>query len=682
MQGAAPDPAGGPPRRLRVWNAGFLTDRGLARILAAAGFDLRPGWPRPDEGVAVWGRSPRARRGEWVAARAGVPLVRIEDAFLRSIRPGRSGGGAPLGLLIDPLGVHFDASAPSATETILARTPLDDSNILRRARDGMERWRALDLSKYSHHDPEAPLPTPGYVLVIDQTRGDASVRFSGAGPAVWAEMLAAARTEHGGAPVVIKSHPETAAGHRPGHYGPEDIAPGVTLLTAPVSPRRLLEGAIAVHTLSSQMGFEAILAGHRPHVWGGPFYAGWGLSEDRLCFHRRGRPLTRTQLFAGAMVLAPHWHDPCRGRPCTFEEALDQIEAELRAFRQDRRGHVAIGMRLWKRPRLQAFFGRERRLVFEDDPARAGARAQAERRGLLGWAGNAPALPGLIRAEDGFLRSRGLGAELVPPLSLVADDLGIYYDPTRESRLERLVLAPLPAGGAERTERLIARLCADGVTKYNLGGDLPVLPPGRRILVPGQVEDDASIRLGADGVRTNLALLEAVRAARPDACIVYKPHPDVVAGLRPGAVPPEALARLADAVAARADPAALIMACDEIWTITSTLGFEALIRGRPVTCLGAPFYAGWGLTTDIGPLPDRRRRAPDGHPLPRPTLAALVHAALIAYPRYLDPVSGRPCPPEVALDRLASGAIPHPGAANRLLARVQGWMAGHARLWR
>ena len=37
-----------------------------------------------------------------------------------------------------------------------------------------------------------------------------------------------------------------------------------------------------------------------------------------------------------------------------------------------------------------------------------------------------------VRVEDGFLRSKGLGARLIPPLSLVTDDLGIYYDPRRE----------------------------------------------------------------------------------------------------------------------------------------------------------------------------------------------------------------------------------------------------------
>jgi capsular polysaccharide export protein len=196
------------------------------------------------------------------------------------------------------------------------------------------------------------------------------------------------------------------------------------------------------------------------------------------------------------------------------------------------------------------------------------------------------------------------------------------------------------------------------------------------------VEDDASIRLGAGEVRTNRALLEQVRAANPDAVLLYKPHPDVEAGLRPGAIPPEDLAHLADLTLHNADPLALIAACDEVWTITSTLGFEALLRGKPVTTLGAPFYAGWGLTRDLGPVPPRRLRRADGSLQPRPTLAALAHAALIAYPRYIDPVTRRPCPPEVALERLALGPIPSPGPANRLLAKPQGHFASHAHLWR
>lgn len=676
-----PKPAAGEeiPRRLRFLNLGFLRQPRLRRILSLAGHDLSFGLPGPGEGVVVWGRSPYATRGERAAAARGAPLVRVEDAFLRSVKPGRS-GAAPLGLMLDPLGVHFDAATPSRLEDLLARHPLDETPLLSRARDGIARLREAHLSKYNTHDPALPPPAPGYVLVVDQTRGDASIRHGGASESTFHEMLARAQDDHPGARIVIRAHPETAAGHRPGHFGPADAQGRISLLTDPVSPWSLLDGAIAVYTATSQLGFEAILAGHRPRVFGQPFYAGWGLTADEQPLPRRGRRLTPVQLFAAAMILAPVWYDPCRDRLSSFEEAVDQLEAETRAFRDDRHGHVALGMRLWKRATLQKVFGRERRLVFSGSPARALARAERDGRGLLVWAGKEPqglsAPVPIRRVEDGFLRSRGLGAELVPPLSLVADDLGIYYDPTRESRLERLMSAPLPDPARARAARLRARLVASGVTKYNLGPADFDLPPGHRILVPGQVEDDASIRLGAVDLRTNLDLLRATRAANPDAVILWRPHPDVLAGLRPGAVAGADLAGLADATVAGGNPAALLAEVQEVWTITSTLGFEALMRGVPVTCLGLPFYAGWGLTHDLCPAP-ARRTAVKGADLDR-----LTHAALIAYPRYTDPVSGLPCPPEVALDRLATGAIPHPGPVLRLLSKAQGLLASRAALWR
>ncbi|PTX46001.1 capsular polysaccharide export protein [Gemmobacter caeni] len=686
LQTAETPAAGGLPRRLFFYNAGFLRQPQLRRILALAGHELRLGLPGPADGVVVWGRSPYAARGEAVAARRGVPLVRLEDPFLRSLRPGRA-GDPPLGLMIDGIGVHFDASAPSRLETILARDPLDDAALLQRARDGIGRLRALHLSKYNLHDPAVPPPAPGYVLVVDQTLGDASVRWGGATAQTFQDMLAAALDENPGARILIKTHPETLAGLRPGHYGPEALSDRVQICADPVSPHDLLDGAIAVYTVSSQLGMEAIWAGHRPRVFGQPFYAGWGLTRDEQPVPGRGRRLTPAQMFAGAMILAPLWYDPCRDRLCGFEEAVDQLEAEVRAFREDRAGHIATGMRLWKRGPLRGFFGGHGRLSFRDPPAKAADLARRRGAGLLIWAGKEPeglAAPVMRRVEDGFLRSRGLGAELVPPLSLVTDDLGIYYDPTRPSRLERLIATTPPPGGLRRAEALRTRLIGLRVTKYNLGGALPDLPEGHRILVPGQVEDDASICLGAGEVCTNLALLRAVRAAHPGAVIVYKPHPDVEAGLRPGAVPPDLLRAegLADVIADRADPVALIEACAEVWTMTSLLGFEALLRDKPVTCLGAPFYAGWGLTRDLGPVPERRRRAPDGHPLPRPSLDQIAHAALIAYPRYHDPLTRRPCPPEVAVDRLAQGTIPHQGPLNRLIAKAQGMLASHAWIWR
>ena len=637
----------------------------MRRILALAGYDLRLGVPTSDDLIAVWGRSPYAGRGEAMAGRTGASLLRIEDAFLRSLFPGRA-GSPPLGLVIDTRGIYFDSGAPSDLEHILTTHPFDDTALLNRARGGIARMQEAHLSKYTGFDPEAPCPDPGYVLVIDQTRNDASVTHGGADANTFREMLYWAQEENPGAPILIKTHPETAHGHRSGYFSASDESDRVRLFSDPVSPWALMEGAIAVYCVTSQLGFEAIYAGHRPQVFGQPFYAGWGLTEDRHphALSRRGRSLSKAQLFAGAMLLYPTWYDPHRDRLCEAETAVEALAAETRAWREDRRGWAAHGMRLWKRAPLQRFFGRYRRLSF-DRPTAAGRPAMV-------WASQAGP-EGAARVEDGFLRSRGLGADLVPPLSLVLDDLGIYYDPSRESRLERLIAerAVLRADQMLRAEALIKALTRHGLSKYNLGAAAPDLPPGRRILVPGQVEDDASIRLGAGEVRSNLALLQNVRAENPDAVILYKPHPDVEAGLRPGAVEAEGLA---DQIVSGCDPAALLSKVEEVWTMTSLLGFEALLRGVSVTTIGAPFYAGWGLTHDLGDVPPRRRA--------RPSLAGLVHATLIDYPRYLDPVTGKACPVEIVVERLVHGPLRRAGRCNRLLAKLQGAFATHAHWWR
>jgi len=84
---------------------------------------------------------------------------------------------------------------------------------------------------------------------------------------------------------------------------------------------------VGVYTVSSQMGFEAIFAGHKPRTFGQPFYAGWGLTQDERPVPRRQRILTRAQLFAASMILYPVWYDPHRDRLCDLEDAISALES-------------------------------------------------------------------------------------------------------------------------------------------------------------------------------------------------------------------------------------------------------------------------------------------------------------------------------------------------------------------
>jgi len=651
-------------RRLFVYNGGFLTQRRIRRILSLSGYQISLGLPGPKDLVGVWGQSPTAHRGEKIANDRGNDILRVEDAYLRSLFPGAK-GEPPVGLFLDQKGVHFDPSIPSDLEVLLASHPLDDTALLNRARGCIARIKDAHLSKYAANPIDVKPPEPGYVLVIDQTRGDASVTASGAGDAHFKEMLVMAQEEHPGARVVIKTHPETQHGIRPGYFSEADCNERISLWDAPISPWALFDGAVGVYTVSSQMGFEALFAGHKPRIFGQPFYAGWGLTQDERPVPRRHRQLTKAQIFAAVMILYARWYDPHQDQLCELEDVIAELEAQTRAWREDHKGWAAHGIRLWKRGHFQKFFGRFNKMRFEQP-------ADTERPNMT-W-GNKDGPSGTSRVEDGFLRSRGLGAELIPPLSLICDTTGIYYDPSKPSDMEAFIArrADLRPDQDLRAQKLIETLRALGVSKYNLDGDRPDLPEGPLILVPGQVEDDASIICGTEDISTNRALLEATRAAHPEAKIIYKPHPDVVAGLREGVVSDADL--IADLVVESADMAWLLDQVQEVWTMTSLTGFEALIRGCKVTTLGAPFYAGWGLTHDLGRVPLRRQA--------EVSLTGLVHAALIDAPRYYDPVTRQPCSVEVIVQRLSENQLPNPGLGNRLLAKAQGLFASRASLWR
>ena len=251
----------------------------------------------------------------------------------------------------------------------------------------------------------------------------------------------------------------------------------------------------------------------------------------------------------------------------------------------------------------------------------------------------------LYRVEDGFVRSVGLGSDLTQPYSLVVDSRGIYFDPTCESDLEHILqyhrFSPDELARGERIRRFMVE---KKLSKYNLYDNIRLDFPKTKqiVVVPGQVEDDASIRFGAKGMN-NLELLRQSRLSRPDAYIVYKPHPDVLAGNRAGSVEEADALRYCDRIVTEVGIDSVLSHADEVHTMTSLVGFEALLRGIKVVTYGLPFYAGWGLTEDHQRC-DRRSRAI--------TIDELVAATYLLYPRYIHPDTFRRCEIEEVLEVL------------------------------
>ena len=612
---------------------------------------------RPFDAVIGWGHKATSMRARNLAQRRGVPYLAIEDGFLRSVLPGAA-GAPPLALVLDDVGIYYDATAPSRLENLLQNGGWESAALIERATAAMAHIVAAKLSKYNH----APLPQgalPGHrrqkVLVVDQTRGDSSVDRGLADGATFARMLAAAATENPAADIIVKAHPDVVAGKKRGYlFPPAQHHPRVHILGRDLNPLAVIAKVDRVYVVTSQMGFEALLLNKPVECFGLPFYAGWGLTRDRQACPRRTRTRTLAEVFAAAYILYSRYIDPATGKPGAIEQVIAHLALQCGAHRMDAGRLVCTGFHWWKRPYVRrALRAPGNRVVFSDSP-----RSLAAADKLIIWGAGGPSaierqarrrgLP-VHRVEDGFLRSVGLGSDLVRPLSLVVDTQGIYFDPTRPSDLETLLRATAFTDDLRRRARGLRRLIVrNRLSKYNVGDDAPLCPaaaPGQRtLLVPGQVEDDASMRLGCVDIRTNLELLAEVRRQNPAAFIVYKPHPDVLAGNRRGAVAPEDAGRLCNlTVTGRGMPACLA-AVNEVHTLTSLTGFEALLNDKEVFTYGLPFYAGWGLTRDRHHLARRGRKL---------TLDELVAAALILYPRYLDWRYGRLVGVEAALEHIS-----------------------------
>lgn len=590
----------------------------------------------PFKAVLAWGRKPSAAKAEQLAEQHQLPLLRLEDGFLRSVDLGLN--SPPFSIVLDDIGIYYDAGQASRLEELakMPRQPLE----LSRAEKVCELWQLHRVSKYNH-SREEQLALKPFVLVVDQTFGDAAIACGQASASSFGLMLdsALAYAEQHGYQVVVKTHPDVFTGKKQGYFSAAELAnPRIDVLAIDIHAPALLERAQAVFCVTSQMGFEALLWRKPVFTFGMPFYAGWGLTTDALEAPARRAQICLEQLVYAALIAYPRYVHPETGSLCEVEELLSWMGLQRQQRQRLPAKLVAVKPSRWKRPIFRRFTqGSELTLAKRYSELNPGDW-------LLKW-GAVSDWSDTVRVEDGFIRSVGLGADLIKPSSWVFDRVGMYYDATKPSALEHMLQeAEFSAAEQQRAEVLRQLLLKHQVTKYNLGKtDWRRPPVARVILVPGQVETDASIRLGSPVLKTNLQLLQAVRKAAPDAYIVYKPHPDVMAGLRKAGEADSKPSVYYDELLVDQDMAHLFQQIDEVHTLTSLAGFEALLRGKTVHCYGQPFYSGWGLTKDLYPQPRRTKLR---------NLNELVAATLIRYPTYISWQTGYYTTPERVIEEL------------------------------
>ncbi|VVE73485.1 hypothetical protein PCA31118_04555 [Pandoraea captiosa] len=488
------------------------------------------------------------------------------------------------------------------------------------------------------------------VLLIDERRRQTRV-FGGDrnnSHRAFARMVAHARAHHAGKRVVIVRTRDPGRGRWLSSHIDARRWQGVEWYDG--DAHDYLAHATDVYTLASSEGWFGMLAGATVHVFGTPVYAGWGLSADAFVLPVSERP-SLSDLFRVIYLELARYRDPVTLGRGTLTDVLDIVDVQRAVSERYRALDRVDGFCFarWKRPFATPYLragGGSLAWLNAGQSVRTGARvALWGARERDGEAHEAPPL----RIEDGFLHSHGLGSDFIAPRSQVVDQRGMYFNPATPNDLTQILNeTQFTPEELARARALRERIVSAGLTKYNLGRRSVSwrAPVGSHVvLVVGQVADDASIRLGTRHVRTAQALLDEVRAACPGAFIVYKPHPDVLSGNRRGLIDAHAVA---DVVDSDADIVSLIEASDEVHTLSSLTGFDALLRNKTVHVYGLPFYAGWGLTHDhAGVIPWREREL---------TLDMLVAGALLKYPLYFDWRLGLYTTPEAVVAQLAPRA--------------------------
>ena len=612
-----------------------------------------------------WGRKLSGNRATLLAHILNQKFVLMEDGFIRSCGLGES---PSFSIVKDDIGIYYDANKPSRLEELCNNYDFKNNpELLKISQQALDLIIKYQISKYNNSQNVNTNffgPKEHNILVIAQTKDDLSLKFGLSNSLDTCDMVDIAIKENPGSKIYIKLHPDVINGKKKSDIKIELLKSKCEIIDQHLNPISLLSCFSKVYTKTSQMGFESLIMGCDCVCFGLPFYSGWGLTDDRVKCNRRNRKLSLLEVFAASYILYPNYYNPYSKKKSNILDTIRTIVRFRDINKSTKNKLFLFGFSTWKRRFMSPFLNQyERNKVHYINPSftnlspldlalKSGLDKNSD---VYIWGSKTYShiqeychkhQLKINRVEDGFIRSLGLGSDLTRPYSLIFDDVGIYFDPSKPSKLENILNQyEFDEPIIHEARNLITKIIGNRISKYNQNNKstYSISTDRNIILVVGQVEDDASIICGGNSM-TNLSLLKQVRLENPNSTIIYKPHPDVKVGNRIGKIHKDDLYKLADLYIDNGNIIDLISKVNEVHTITSLVGFEALLQNKIVVTYGIPFYAGWGLTKDKLSCKRRKRIL---------TLDELVAGVLIVYPRYIDPFSHKYCTPEVLVDSLS-----------------------------
>ena len=564
-------------------------------------------------------------------------LFFLEDGFIHSfcIRKKR----IPLSICIDKSGIYYNSKSQSQLFRFIEEKLSQKENL--RSKQIIKLWKEYGISKYNYPKFVSPPENP-FILLIDQTDGDLSIKYGDANKKTFQEMFMFALKKWPNHKIIIKIHPDVLTSQKRGCLDIDFCRKKNAIIIFDYGQvNKLIEKSSAICVVTSQVGFEALIYGKEVHVFGNPFYSGFGLTIDHNIsrIKKRKSNISLEQLVYGSLIKYQIYLDPRNKKICEIEEIMEFVYKQRKIYNFFPKNLQCLYLTPWKSRQISRFIpnSTDRSFSFFKE-------SKSKIKNFLVW-GKFNKLEKykiksdtFISAEDGFIRSVGLGGELIPPMSLLFDKSGIHYDFNQPSDLEDLLQKKsVSAKELKRAKELINLIKQNNISKYNLSSHKRFYNENdsnnkQTILVLGQVETDNAMIYGVpDNIlkKTNYDLVFQVKKDYPNYNVIYKPHPDIERGLRCKGRNENLINNIADKVAYGMAIQKLFEISDRVAVFTSLGGFEALIRGIPVTTYGIPFYSGWGLTEEKlfnYKWKSRRTR--------KLSLEEMVYIAIIEYPFY------------------------------------------------
>ena len=587
-----------------------------------------------------WGRKKSGLKAQKLAYKYNAKAIFLEDGFLRSIELGFE-NNISFSLVFDDIGIYYDGTKASKLEYILNNYDFNQNpTLLKEAQLAIDLITKYQISKYNKG---LDIPNDLFkdkqkrILIIAQSANDLSLKYAFADSINTQIMINDAIKNNKDAIIYIKIHPDALNNHKKSDFSHLKLEKNCHILKEDYNIIALLDYFDQVYTKSSQVGFEALIRNKKVVVYGLPFYAGWGLSEDKIKCTRRTRKLSIQELVAATLILYPKYLNPYTKLKSNVLDCISTLNKYKNIYKQNSNTLFFIGFSLWKRSYIKDFFKQNNNeIIFLNSLFKHKKFKDNDKIFIWGMSfsdeqiyNTFGSLVQIYRVEDGFIRSISLGSDLTRPFSLVIDKRGLYTDSNKTSDLE-FILQNYTFNTYEllRASKIQELIIQNNFSKYNqyYSKKLKFKTNKKIILIISQIEDDISMLFSNSNLNTK-DFIKKVRQENKNAYIVYKMHPDITSGNRQGLKDRDFILLYCDEIIENINISSCLNAVDEIHTISSQVGFEALIRNKKVVVYGLPFYAGWGLSEDKIKCTRRTRKL---------SIQELVAATLILYPRYIN----------------------------------------------